>query len=334
MKYDYLGKSNCKVSKICLGTMHFGPTVSEKESFAIMDRALELGINFFDTADIYGGKNGWGLTESIIGKWLAQGGERRDKIILATKVYWADRDSDLPNHYPGISGYKVHRHAAGSLRRLQTDHIDLYQVHHLDRRVSQEEFWGAFERLHNQGDITYVGSSNFSGWALAKYQQSALQRGFTGFVSEQTLYNLICRYPELEVIPAAQDFGIGILAYMPLGGGLLSGKRQAKPGSRTEAMQKDYGVPLEVNPVLDEFSKICAEIGQPEYIVATAWVLANPAVSSAIAGVRTVDHLEAAAKAAEIELDSDVMERLNTIFNIMRGRPLRNNNPAPEAYAW
>ncbi len=314
--------------------MHFGPAADQKESFAIMDRALDAGINFFDTADIYGGANGWGRSEEIIGNWLSQGNDRREKIVLATKVYWGPREIEWPNSEVGISGYKVRRHADGSLQRLKTDHIDLYQVHHIDRRVTQEEFWGSFERLHTQGKITYMGSSNFSGWGLTKFQSGAMQRGFPGFVSEQTMYNLFCRYSELEVIPAAYDAGIGILAYMPLSGGLLTGKRKARENSRSAFVEQEYGISLEDNEMLDRFSRLCKEVGEPEYVVAIAWVLANPAVSSAIVGIRKVEHLEGVLRAGELELDRDIIEKLNSIFEISKGRVLRNNRPSPEAYAW
>jgi aryl-alcohol dehydrogenase-like predicted oxidoreductase len=260
MKYTKLGKSNLTVSRICLGTMHFGGATPEQEAFKIMDRALELGINFFDTANIYGGTGGPGRTEEIIGNWLKQGGGRRDRIVLATKVYWCMvGDQSVPNEENGISAYKVRKHAADSLRRLQTDHIDLYQVHHIDRRVTAAEFWGTFERLVNNGDVIYVGTSNFPGWGLAKFQMQALQRGFMGFISEQTQYNLLNRIPELEVIPAALDFGIGILAYMPLAGGLLTGKKKAVAGSRTHSVEQEYSLSLSEDPQFKEFSELCRD---------------------------------------------------------------------------
>ena len=262
MKYTTLGKSNLIVSKICLGTMHFGGTTPEDEAFAIMDRALELGIQFFDTANVYGGSAGRGATEAIIGRWLQQGGGRRDQIVLATKVYGNMVDPSIPNEAGGVSAYKVRKHAADSLRRLQTDHIDLYQVHHIDRRITAQEFWGTFERLVNDGDVLYMGTSNYPGWGLAKYQMQALHRGFMGFVSEQTQYNLLNRIPELEVLPAAMDLGIGVLAYMPLAGGLLTGKKTAQAGSRTAAVEGEYGLNLSGNRQFEAFSALCREIGE------------------------------------------------------------------------
>ncbi len=333
MEYTKLGRSNLTVSKICLGTMHFGGRTSEAESFKIMDRALEMGINFFDTANVYGGTGGRGKTEEIIGKWFQQGGNRRDQVVLATKVYGPMTDPSIPNEEPGVSAYKVRKHVADSLQRLSTDHIDLYQVHHIDSRVTPEEFWGTFERLVDNGDVIYVGTSNFPGWGLAKYQMQALQRGFMGVVSEQTQYNLLNRYPELEVIPACLDFGIGILAYMPLAGGLLTGKRTAAQGSRTSDVQREYELNLSENLQFEEFPELCRDIGEKEHIVAIAWTLANPAVSSAIVGIRRVEHLDGLERASELQLDPDVLERLDEIFNINRGRPLRPGE-APRAYAW
>jgi aryl-alcohol dehydrogenase-like predicted oxidoreductase len=333
MQYTKLGRSNLTVSRICLGTMHFGSRTPEAEAFEIMDKALEMGINFFDTANVYGGTGGRGKTEEIIGRWFKQGGSRREQVVLATKVYGTMTDPTIPNEEAGVSTYKVRKHVADSLSRLQTDHIDLYQVHHIDWRITAEEFWGTFEWLVNKGKVLYLGTSNFPGWGLAKYQMQALQRGFLGFVSEQTQYNLLNRYPELEVLPAALDFGIGILAYMPLGGGLLTGKKTALDGSRTSDVEREYELDLSDNRQFEAFSDLCKEIGEEEFVVAIAWTLAHPALSSAIVGVRRVDHLRGLDRAAALQLDQGVMDRLDDIFNINRGRPLQPG-AAPKAYAW
>lgn len=334
MNYGYLGKSNLRISKVCLGTMHFGAVTSEEDAFLIMDEALAMGINFFDTANVYGRSGGRGRTEEIIGNWFQLGGNRREQVVLATKVYNPMPEDYVPNEGPGISTYKVRRHVEDSLRRLQTDHIDLYQVHHIDRRVTAEEYWGSFERLVDRGDVLYLGTSNYPGWGLAKYQMQALHRGRMGLVSEQTMYNLLNRYPELEVLPAAHDLGIGVLAYMPLAGGLLTGKaRQTPAGSRTREVEQEYEMDLSENRQLDEYDRLCQEIGEPGHVVAIAWTLANPAVASAIVGVRTLEHLDGLARAAELELDSEILARLEKLFNINDGRPLRPG-PAPEAYSW
>jgi len=334
MKYTRLGKSNLTVSRVCLGTMHFGNRTPEAEAFKIMDRALEMGINFFDTANVYGGSDNRGGSETIIGRWFQQDPANRDRVVLATKVYGSMRDSSLPNEAGGISAYKVRKHIEGSLHRLHTDHIDLYQVHHIDRRITPEEFWGTFDRLIANGDVLYMGSSNYPGWGLAKYQMQALQRGSLGFISEQTMFSLLCRYPELEVLPAALDFGIGVIPYMPLAGGLLTGKVQSVSGSRTREVEREYGITLdEGNQQMAAFSQLCGDLGEKEHVVAIAWCLAHPAVASPIVGIRTVAQLEGLDRAAELELDAGTLTRLDEIFSPNQGRTLQVGQ-APEAYAW
>lgn len=332
MRYTSLGKSTMQVSRICLGTMHFGTRTPENEACAIMDKALDMGINFFDTANVYGRAASIGRTEEIIGKWFKGGNGRRDKTIIATKVYGSFFDSPPPNEARGISAYKVRKHAEDSLRRLQTDHIDLYQIHHIDRNISLEEFWSTFDRLIQKGDVLYMGTSNFPGWGLAKYQMYALQHGMVGFVSEQAQYNLLSRWAELEVFPAAQDMGIGIIPYMPLGGGLLTGKSQAAEGTRTKDVEREYGLRLG-SEQFEAFSALCHEIGETEQVVAIAWTLAHPAVDSAIVGVRTLEQLEGLDRAAEFQLAPEHLAKLDEIFDINLGRPLKKG-AAPEAFAW
>ena len=244
MEYNRLGRSTMSVSKICLGTMHLGPKADEAESHKILDRAVEMGITFLDTANVYGADAGKGRSEEIIGSWFAARPGIRDEVVLATKVYHPMGDLGLANDHAGFSAYKVRQHLAASLRRLQTDRIDLYQVHHIDEQVSGEELWGTFERVVADGDVLYAGASNHSGWGLAKRQMQAWQRGFIGFVSEQTQYNLLSRVPEMEVLPSAQDFGIGVLVYMPLAGGLLTGKTASFDGTRTRQVEEEYGIRL------------------------------------------------------------------------------------------
>jgi aryl-alcohol dehydrogenase-like predicted oxidoreductase len=333
MTYAKLGRSNLTVSRICLGTMHFGPRTTEKEAFRIMDRALEAGINFFDTANVYGGSEGPGKTEEIIGNWFSLGGGRREKVVLATKVYGAMGSSPAPNEEAGLSAYKIRLHVADSLRRLRTERIDLYQAHHIDLRITGEEFWGAFENLVSRGDITYVGTSNFPGWGLAKFQMLAAQRGFLGIISEQAQYNLLNRIPELEVIPAAREFGIGLLPYMPLAGGLLAGKRKLEAGSRTSEVAGEYRMTVEGNRQLEEFSALCRGIGEEESTVAIAWTLANPVTVSAIVGIRSVENLEHVVRAAELTMDADILLKLDALFDINHGRPLQHGE-APKAWAW
>jgi aryl-alcohol dehydrogenase-like predicted oxidoreductase len=335
MQYTKLGRSHLWVSKVCLGTMFFGERTPEAEAFRIMDRCLEMGINFFDTANRYGGEGNRGGSEAIMGRWFAQGGGRRERVVLATKVYGSMyEDIPNPNDRAGFSAFKVRRDCDDSLRRLQTDHIDLYQVHHFVRGIAPEEFWGTFENLSATGKVLYAGTSNFPGWGLTRFQMQAWQRGYMGLISEQTQYNLLNRWPELEVLPAAQEMGIGILAYMPLAGGLLTGKVQAPEGSRTRSVENEYGMALgESNRQMSDFSALCRELGEKEHIVATAWTLARPEVHSAIVGIRTLAHLDGLERAADLVLEPDALKRLDEIFNINKSRPLKTA-PAPEAYSW
>lgn len=334
MQYTKLGRSAMTVSTICLGTMHFGPKATEEESHAILDKALEMGITFIDTANVYGGDAGRGRSEEIIGSWLAQRDGARDEIVLATKVYHPMGDLGAAKEERGFSAYKVRKHLADSLRRLRTDHVDVYQVHHIDEDVAAEELWGTYEKVVADGDVLYAGSSNFSGWGLARAQMQAWQRGFMGFVSEQTQYNLLSRVPEMEVLPAAQAFGVGVIVYMPLGGGLLTGKTESFDGSRTRQVEEEYGISLgPQNTQFRDFSALCREIGEPEHVVATAWVLHHPAVSSAIVGVRTVEQLDGLDRASELRLDAAALARLDEIFDINRGRKIGSGR-SPQAHAW
>ncbi|GIP43123.1 putative oxidoreductase YrpG [Paenibacillus sp. J45TS6] len=326
MQYSYLGKSGLKVSKLCLGTMNFGPETDEKEAFRIMDAALDAGINFFDTANVYGWGEHSGLTEKIIGRWFKQGGGRRERVVLATKVYGSMQDqTDGPNDDAGLSAYKIRRHLEGSLQRLQTDHIELYQMHHVDPVISWEELWGAFEVSIAQGKIGYVGSSNFAGWQIAVAQSAAKQRHFLGLISEQHKYSLNCRLPELEVLPAAQNLGLGIIPWSPLDGGLLGRNALKKlEGTRTgnNAAYIDQH-----KEQLEQFAALCRELGEPQDNVALAWLLANPAVTAPIIGPRTMEQFESTLGALEVSLDESTMKRLDEIFPGPGGH-------APNAYAW
>src|SRR5438093_2028661 len=229
MQYVHLGRTGLRVSRLCLGTMNFGPLTSEGDSFALMDRAREAGFNFFDTANVYGWRRGEGVTEQIIGRWLAQGGGRRESIVLATKVYAAMGEG--PND-SRLSAYHIRRACEASLRRLQTDHIDLYQMHHVDRETPWDEIWQAMERLIREGKVVYVGSSNFAGWHIAQANETARDRHLLGLASEQCLYNLTERTVELEVLPACQAYGMGVIPWSPLAGGMLGGALHKADGGR------------------------------------------------------------------------------------------------------
>jgi aryl-alcohol dehydrogenase-like predicted oxidoreductase len=325
MEYTTLGRTGLEVSRLCLGTMNFGNFTSEADSFAIMDRALELGINFFDTANVYGGEAGKGATESIIGRWLAQGGGRRDRIVLATKVY--NPMGEGPNAR-GVSAYNVRRACEASLRRLQTDRIDLYQMHHIDRSTPWEELWQAMEQLVREGKVLYVGSSNFAGWHIAAANEAAARRNFLGLVCEQSKYSLMERTVELEVLPACRHYGLGVIPWSPLAGGTLGGllRRKAPEGGRRAREGTREKIDA-LRPQLDPWEALCEEIGEKPADVALAWLLANPAVTAPIIGPRTMDQLEGSLRALEIDLSGEVMTRLEEIFPGPGGE-------APEAYAW
>ena len=323
MQYVQLGRSGVKVSRLCLGTMNFGPETSETDSFAIMDRALELGLNFFDTANVYGWKVGEGWTEQIIGRWFAQGGGRRDKVVLATKVY--GRMGDWPNQ-ARLSSLHIKRACEASLRRLQTECIDLYQMHHVDRDTPWDEIWQAMEQLVREGKILYVGTSNFAGWQLAQAQELSRNRHFLGVVSEQSLYNLIERTVELEVIPACTAYGIGLIPWSPLARGLLAGALTPA----TVGRRADQDVQREVQkhrPALEAFERLCQELGERPADVALAWLLHQPAVTAPIIGPRTLEQLVDTMRVMNLTLGKETLKQLDDLFPGPGG-------PAPEAYAW
>ncbi len=328
MEHTRLGRTGLLVSRLCLGTMNFGPKTDEPTSHAILDRALEHGINFVDTANVYGWKTGEGVTEQIIGRWLAQGGNRRDQVVLATKVY--GRMGPGPNEQ-GLSARHIIGACEESLRRLQTDWIDLYQMHHISRSTPWEEIWQAMEVLVAQGKVRYVGSSNFAGWHLAAAQESAARRHFLGLVSEQCIYNLLPRHVELEVIPAAQQYGIGIIAWSPLHGGLLSGAiRKLADGTAGRAAEGRSADALRTHrEAIGEYEKLCATLGEEPADVALAWLLSRDGVTAPVIGPRTVEQLDGARRCMEITLDPPTLARLDALFP-----PVGKGGPGPEAWAW
>lgn len=320
MQYSQLGRTGATVSRLVLGTMNFGPHTEEQDAFAIMDRALDAGVTFFDTANGYGGKDRRGWTEEIIGRWLASRG-RREEIVLATKVFG---EMGPGANDRGLSALNIRRAVDESLRRLQTDHIDLYQMHHVDRSAPWEEIWQAMELLVAQGKITYVGSSNFAGWHLAQANEAARARHSLGLVSEQSLYNLFTRDIELEVLPAAEHYGMGVIAWSPLAGGKLGGRsekgvRRQNSGSDSESDAR--------SAQLDRWESFCAERDLAPGQAALAWLLHRPGVLGPIIGPRTMEQLDSAIAAVDITLSEDDLTALDEIFPGPGG-------PAPEAYAW
>ncbi|WP_329280573.1 aldo/keto reductase [Streptomyces sp. NBC_01451] len=327
MRYGHLGRCGLLVSRIGLGTMGFGYTVDESTSFAVMDTAIETGINLFDTADVYGGpqtadmERGYGVSEETIGRWLKRSG-RRDDIVLATKAY---QPMGLGPNDRRLSAYHIRRACEASLRRLQTDHIDLYQMHHIDRATPWEEVWQAMEQLVREGKISYVGSSNFAGWDVALAQSAATARHFLGLTSEQSLYNLAVRAVEMELVPALRHLGIGLIPYSPLHAGLLTGALE----SATEGHVQDASMLKRIDAHRDQleaYEELCRELGaRPEH-VALAWVLRNPAVSTTVTGATNSEQLRSNLGALSVQLDGEVMERLDRIWP--------GPGEAPQAYAW
>ncbi|MBU4294242.1 MAG: aldo/keto reductase [Actinobacteria bacterium] len=321
------GRTGLKVSKLCLGTMNFGSYTSEKDSYEIMDKALELGINFFDTANVYGQINmkgiGIGETESIIGRWLSKGNNRREKIVLATKVY--GKMGEGPND-KGLSAYNIRKSCNDSLIRLKTDHIDLYQMHHVDNETPWEEIWQAMEQLVREGKIIYVGSSNFAAWNIAQAQCGASIRHFMGLVSEQSLYNLCDRMIELEVISVCRAYGIGIIPWSPLKEGLLGGVLQKEDKQRSSNERIKTLIEKYYNQ-LKSFESFCEEIGEKPANLALAWLLNNPVVTSPIIGPRTIEQLIDGIRSLDINLSEDSLKKLDEIWPGPGGE-------APKAYAW
>ncbi|WP_329501390.1 aldo/keto reductase [Kitasatospora herbaricolor] len=323
MEYTHLGRTGLTVSRLCLGTMNFGPHTEEADAHRIMDAAHEQGINFFDTANTYGGHGTRGRTEEIIGAWFAQGGGRRERTVLATKLY--GETGTWPNEGK-LSALNIRRAVDASLRRLRTDHIDLYQMHHIDRATPWEEIWQAMEVLVAQGKIVYVGSSNFAGWHIAQAQEAARARNFLGLTSEQSLYNLLERSVELEVVPAAQHYGLGLIPWSPLHGGLLGGVlRKEREGVR-RSQDRQAGVLAARRDQIQAYEDLAAELGHEPGDVALAWLLSRPAVTAPIVGPRTLEQLLAAVRALDVSLDRKTLDRLDEIF------PGRRT--APEDYAW
>jgi len=323
MEYTHLGRTGLTVSRLCLGTMNFGPQTEEPVSHQIMDTAHEHGVNFFDTANRYGGPDRPGWTEEIIGRWFASGGGRRERTVLATKVY-GDM-GDWPNDGK-LSALNIRRALDASLKRLQTDYVDVYQFHHVDRATPWEEIWQAIEVAVAQGKILYAGSSNFAGWHIAQAQAAAEKRNYLGLVSEQSLYNLLVRDIELEVVPAAEHYGLGIIPWSPLQGGLLGGVvRKTNEGVRRLEGRAAQGLE-EHRDQLTAYEDLATELGHEPGDLALAWLLHRPAVTAPIIGPRIPEQLDGAFRAVDISLDESTLARLDEIFP--------GHRTAPEDYAW
>jgi aryl-alcohol dehydrogenase-like predicted oxidoreductase len=319
----HLGRSGLTVSRVVLGTMNFGMETEESDSFRIMDAAHAAGLNFFDTANRYGGRTGPGGTEKIIGRWFAQGGGRRERTVLATKLY-GDM-TEWPNDGK-LSALNIRKALDASLQRLQTDYVDLYQFHHIDRDTPWDEIWQAMEVAVGQGKVLYAGSSNFAGWHIATAQEAARKRHCTGLVSEQSLYNLLARTIELEVIPAAQHNGIGIIPWSPLQGGLLGGVLKTERDSSRRTSDRSKAALEQHRDQIERYEDLADELGHEPGDVALAWLLHQPAVTAPIIGPRTMEQLESGLRALDVQLDAGALAKLDEIFP--------GHEPAPEDYAW
>ncbi|MFF9690811.1 aldo/keto reductase [Streptomyces sp. NPDC014623] len=324
MKYTNLGRSGLVVGRLGLGTMNFGLHTPEPEAHAIMNLALDKGVNLFDTANTYGAQLGEGVTERIIGNWLAEDPARRDQIVLATKVYGM---MGLKPNSGRLSAFHVRKACEDSLRRLRTDHIDLLQVHHIDRTTPWEETWQALDLLVAQGKVTYIGTSNFAGWHLTKAQEHARRRSTPGPVSEQSVYNLLERTVELEVLPACRNYGIGLLPYSPLHGGLLGGAVLRGTADGRAAEPKSVKQLKRHHDRIAAYEKWCADLGLPPARVALAWLLHQPGVTAPILGPRVAEQLDQGLAALKVSLEKGQLKELDALFPGPGG-------PAPEAYAW
>lgn len=321
-----MGKTGLRVSPLAVGSVNFSWLTDRAETFRILDHARDSGVNFVDTANNYNA----GASESMIGEWFAAGANRREQTVLATKVYLPPHRYDTgeplmdqarhvgPNEHR-LSAKNIRHACEASLRRLGTDYIDLYQMHHVDRDTPWEEIWQAMELLVDQGKVLYIGSSNFAGWHIAQACETARARQSLGLVTEQSLYSLVARTVELEVLPACAGYGMGFLPYSPLGSGILAGPPdQGDTGRRSGRRTPER---------IEKYNRLCADIGEHPSDVAIAWLLANPVVTAPIVGPRTFVQFEANVRAIDLRLTEDFLGELDALFPGPGGA-------APEAYAW
>jgi aryl-alcohol dehydrogenase-like predicted oxidoreductase len=325
MQYVHLGRTGLRVSRLCLGAACFSYIsgklfgnlgMTEERSFQLMDLALERGINFFDTADAYGWDQGVGLSETTVGHWFAQGGGRRDQVVLSTKVYFSMSPNYPKETWPnqsGLSALHIKKACEARLRRLGTDYIDIYMMHHVDRSTPWEEIWQAMEQLVREGKVLYIASSNFAGWDIARANEMAIHRNFLELIMEQCAYNLLNRKAELEVLPACEAYGMGVVPWEGLAEGVLAGAlRASTEGYRAlpHVLQR-----IERNrAALEAYERLCTELGEPPAAVALAWLLSNPIVTAPSVGFRKPGHLESAVRAVDVKLTAETISCLNEIF--------------------
>ncbi|MBL9104385.1 MAG: aldo/keto reductase [Myxococcales bacterium] len=330
MKYRQLGHSGLRVSTLCLGTMTFGEAdeqsfmhkvgCDEATAHKIMDTALDAGVNFFDTADVYGND---GLTEKVIGRWFAAAG-KRDEVVLATKFRFRTNKS---SNGTGTARYRIVRTVEDSLRRLQTDRIDLYQVHMQDVDTPEEETLRALDDLVRAGKVLYLGASNYAAYRLMESLWTSEKLRLERFVAFQAQYSLVVRDIEREHVPVCTKYGLGILPWSPLAGGFLSGKidrdQPPPPGSRLEKWKERLaGFDNPRNwQILAALKAVAAELGATPSQVALAWAAHKPGVTSVIFGARSLEQLDDNLKAGELELSAAVMQRLDQASGFPLGYP-------------
>ncbi|MFJ1751235.1 aldo/keto reductase [Streptomyces sp. NPDC088116] len=324
--YVRLGRSATLVSRLWLGTVNFSGRVEDADAMRLMDEALDRGINCVDTADIYGWRVHKGHTEELVGRWLARSGVRREDVLLATKV--GEEMSERLND-GGLSARHIVAACERSLRRLNVDHVDLYQMHRVDRAAPWDEIWQAMDQLVAAGKVSYVGSSNFAGWNIAAAQECAARRQSFGLVSEQCLYNLAVRHADLEVLPAAGAYGLGVFAWSPLHGGLLSGAlRKLAAGTAVKSAQGRAQQLLPgMRSAVEAYERFCGRIGEDPAEVGLAWVLSRPGISGAVIGPRTTEQLDSALRARELVLGEAELAELDAIFPAVG-----SGGRAPEAW--
>ncbi len=305
MRYHFLGKTGVKVSELCLGTMTFGNEADEATSVDIMDRALDAGVNFFDSADVYNK----GVTEEIVGRWLPA---HRDDIVMASKV-----------HFPSGSGVNDRRssrrhimmEAEQILRRLQTDRVDILYLHHWDEDTAIEESLAALDTLIEQGKVLYGGVSNFAAWQTVQTLAVARERHFAAPACLQPQYNLLKRQAEVEILPMAEAFNLGVSPYSPIAAGLLTGKYHRGEGGRikTNKMYIERYKNPDYMEIAGRFVEYADAKGLDPSSLATAWVAAHPAVTSAIVGARNLEQFESALGAAEIDMDAAMRDEISAL---------------------
>ncbi|MBE3598668.1 MAG: aldo/keto reductase [Limnochordaceae bacterium] len=314
LEYVRLGRAGVKVSRLCLGCMNFGWRTDEDESIRIIHRALDAGVNFLDTANVYGNRGG---SETIVGKALKG---RRDQVVLATKVF--GEMGSGPNDR-GTSRRHIMQQVEASLRRLQTEWIDLYQLHRPDPDTPMDETLSALDDLVRQGKVRYIGTSTFPAWQLVQMLWISDRMGFERIVSEQPPYSIFDRRVETELLPACQAHGIGVIPWSPLAGGWLAGRyrrgapipedARASDPNRRKWMGLDDEKAERRYDAVEEIEKLAKQRGVTISQFALAWVMAHPAVTAPIIGPRTLDQLEDNLRAAEIQLSGEEKEQVDRV---------------------